>query len=171
MELEKELKSEIDFMLTELLKGNACSDNKENTELRKKSIRLCKALNLINLSTNGKQYELSEKAIYVFNDGGIEKFLSNNSSEKDLDITIKQLTSKRLKYDILYNIIYVFIGGLIGGIVTLAQPDNSKEYIKELHKLASDKAERGDSFQKRLNDKSIEILSLKKEIDSLKNKP
>jgi hypothetical protein len=171
MELTDELKAEIDFILNEQLKGNACSNNKENSELRKQSIRICEALNLIKLSASGKQYELSEKAIIVFNDRGIEKYLFNIGSEKDLDLTIKQLTGKRLKYDILYNIIYVLFGGLIAVISTLVEPDNAKEYIKEIHKQASDKVVRDDSFQKRLNDKNIEVLSLKKKIDSLKNLP
>ena len=171
MELSKELKSEIDLVLSELLKGNPCSDNKGNSELQNKSIRICKALNLIRLSNSGKQYELNSNGVLVLNDGGIEKYLLNNNTEKDLDITIKRLTGKRLKYDILYNIMYVLIGGLIGTITVLVEPDNSKEYTKELHKLASDKVEHNDSFQKRLNDKNIEILSLKREIDSLKNKP
>ena len=171
MELSKDLKIEIDLMLSELLKGNACSNNSENTELQKKSIRICKALNLIKLSNSGRQYELSNNGVFVLNDGGIEKYLFNVSIEKDLDVTIKQLTSKRLKYDVLYNIIYVLFGGLIGVITILVQPDNSKEYITKIHKLASDKAERDGSFQKRLNDKNIEILSLKKEIYFLKHKP
>jgi hypothetical protein len=99
MKIENELKVEIDFMLNELLKGNACSDNKENTELRNKSIRICKALNLIKNSNSGKQYVLAEKAVLVFNDGGIEKYLLNYKEEKNLDTDIKHLTLKKLKYE------------------------------------------------------------------------
>lgn len=99
MELEKELKSEIDFMLNELLKGNPFSDNKGNTELQNKSIRICKALNLIKQSNSGKQYDLTEKAILVLNDGGIEKYLLNDKKEKDLDSNIKDLTLKKLRFD------------------------------------------------------------------------
>ena len=99
MELGKELKSEIDSMLNELLKGNPCSDNKGNTELQDKSIRICKALNLIKLSNSGKQYELTEKAVLVLNDGGIEKYLLNDKKEKDLDSNIKDLTLKKLRFE------------------------------------------------------------------------
>lgn len=99
MELENELKAEIDFMLNELLSGNACSDNRENTELRNKSIRICKALNLIKPTKNGKQYELSEKAVLVLNNGGIEKYLINDKKEKNIDSDIKNLTLKKLKFE------------------------------------------------------------------------
>jgi len=99
MELEKELKSEIDFMLNELLKGNPFSDNKGNTELQNKSIRICKALNLIKHSNSGKQYDLTEKAVLVLNDGGIEKYLLNDKKEKDLDSNIKDLTLKKLRFE------------------------------------------------------------------------
>jgi hypothetical protein len=99
MKLEKELKVEIDFILNELLIGNTCSDNKENTEVRNKSIRICKALNLIKHSDSGKQYVLAEKAVLVLNDGGIEKYLHNYKEEKNLDTEIKLLTFKKLKYE------------------------------------------------------------------------
>lgn len=99
MKLEKELKVEIDFILNELLIGNVCSDNKENTEVRNKSIRICKALNLIKHSDSRKQYVLAEKAVLVLNDGGIEKYLHNYIEEKNLDTEIKLLTFKKLKYE------------------------------------------------------------------------
>jgi hypothetical protein len=111
MKLSNELKSEIDLILSELLNGNTCSDNNGNTSLRKQSIRIFKGLNLIKPSTCAKQYELNNNGVLVLNDGGIEKYLLNVSTEKDLDITIKELTSKRLKYDVLYNIMYVLFGG------------------------------------------------------------
>lgn len=99
MKLEKELKVEIDFILNELLIGNVCSDNKENTAVRNKSIRICKALNLIKHSDSRKQYVLAEKAVLVLNDGGIEKYLHNYIEEKNLDTEIKLLTFKKLKYE------------------------------------------------------------------------
>ena len=71
MELTYEIKSEIDLMLSELLKGNSFSENKENSELRKTSIRICKALNLIKYSNTGKNFELTDKSILVLNIGGI----------------------------------------------------------------------------------------------------
>ncbi|AYN03321.1 hypothetical protein [Flavobacterium sp. 140616W15] len=86
-------------MLSELLKGNSCSDNKQNTELQNTSIRICKSLNLIKLSLSGKKYELTESGILVFSDGGIEKYLFNIRTEKDLDSDIKQLTLKKLKLE------------------------------------------------------------------------
>jgi len=97
--LTEEIKTEIDFMLSELLKGNPCSDNKQNTELQDTSIRICKSLNLIKLSLSGKKYELTESGILAFSDGGIEKYLFNIRTEKDLDTDIKQLTLKKLKFE------------------------------------------------------------------------
>lgn len=99
MELSKELKSEIDFMLIELMKGNYFSDNKKNSDLQDQSIRICKAMNLIKLSISGKQYELASEGVLVFNDGGIDKYLINVKNEKDLNTTIKQLTHKKLEYE------------------------------------------------------------------------
>ena len=98
-ELTEDIKNEIDFMLTDLLNGNSFSDNKDNTELRKVSIRICKALKLIKISNNGKQFELSEKSIFVLQDGGIEKYLFNEKTEKNIDSDIKDLTLKKLKFE------------------------------------------------------------------------
>jgi hypothetical protein len=98
-ELTEDIKKEIDSMLTDLLNGNSFSENKENTELQKVSIRICKALNLIKLSNNGKQFELSEKSIFVLQDGGIEKYLFNEKTEKNIDSDIKDLTLKKLRFE------------------------------------------------------------------------
>ena len=65
LELSNELKSEIDLLLRNLLKGGQCSDNKDNSELIKESIRVCKVLKLIELTHSGKQYQLCEKGILV----------------------------------------------------------------------------------------------------------
>jgi hypothetical protein len=98
-ELTEDIKKEIDSMLTDLLNGNSFSENKENTEIQKVSIRICKALNLIKLSNNGKQFELSEKSIFVLQDGGIEKYLFNEKTEKNIDSDIKDLTLKKLRFE------------------------------------------------------------------------
>ena len=76
------------------------------------------------------------------------------------------------KSDFKMNIIYIFLGGLIGFIssYTLASfQSKSEERIIQLSKLLLEKNEQQSDFQKRLNDMSKEIFSLRKELDSLKN--
>jgi hypothetical protein len=165
MKIGKELYKEIDSILDNGL--NNVVRFHSSSEKVKKAIRICKALNFIK-QTSPNSGELCENGILAIQDGGIEQYLSNKITEKDLDFTIKELTGKRLKYDILYNIMYVLIGALISFITILVQPDNSEKYIKQLNKLSSEKNELNDSFEKRLNDMNTLTLELKKEIDSLK---
>ena len=165
MKIEKELYKEIDSILDIGINGSLRLFS--SNEKMKKAIRICKALNLIK-QTSPNSGELCENGILAIQDGGIEQYLSNKRTEKDLDSTIKNLTSKRLKYDVLYNIMYVLIGALISFITILVQPDNSEKYIEQLNKLSSEKTELNDSFEKRLNDMNTLTLELKKEIDSLK---
>jgi len=54
-------------------------------------------------------------------------------------------------------------------MTSLVIPDKSKEYIEELNKSTFEKFELNDSLQRHLNDKNTLILSLQKELDSLKN--
>ena len=178
LELSNELKSEIDLLLRNLLKGGQCSDNKDNSELIKESIRVCKVLKLIELTHSGKQYQLCEKGILVIDDGGIEKYLGNIKIGNDLDNEIKFFTGKRLKDDVNNNIKYIALGGFIGLITSIsttvltlkATPDNTIKYIEQLNKLTSEKTEHDYNLQKHLNDMNIELSLLKNQIDSLKIK-
>lgn len=119
LEFSKELKLEIDTILTELFQGDSVYDIKDNSDLRSKAILTSKSLMLIKKSSNSNRLELDEKGILAINDGGVENYLSKYSSEKDLDSAIKKLTSKRLKYDIFYNFLYVILGALLTNIPTL----------------------------------------------------
>ncbi|MBU3012287.1 hypothetical protein KO506_12800 [Polaribacter vadi] len=169
LELKNDLITEINSLLKEIYE-KGISSSVAVSELKKKSFRVSKALELIKLTSQKYTYELSEKGVFAIQDGGIEKYLENIRTEKDLDLTIKELTNKRLKYDILYNIMYIFIGASIGLLTTLARPDNTEKYIEQLNKLSFEKTELNDSFQKRLNDMNIELSLLKNEIDTLKIK-
>jgi hypothetical protein len=78
-----------------------------------------------------------------------------------------------LKNEFKRNIFYILVGGLIGFIssyMLLKFQSKSEERIIELSKLLNEKNESKVDFQKHLNDTNIELLSLKKEIDSLKYK-
>jgi hypothetical protein len=168
MEFKKELLEEIDRILKiGITRGNLSWFDVNSNELGKTAWRVCKSFNFIYLNDNTSA-ELTEKGVDVLQDGGIEKYLKNIENEKTLENAIKILTSKKLKYDVWYNIAYILVGGLLGVTTSLVIPDKSKEYIKELNKSTFDKFELNDSFQKHLNDKNILILSLQKELDSLK---
>src|SRR5690606_15810297 len=107
-------------------------------KLRKKSIQICKSLNLIKDKPKSN-YELDEKGIIVIQDGGIENYLNNLRLDKDLERTIKDLTKDNLEKHFKRNLIFVSLGGLIGfitGIATLTislvvQPDSAEQYINK----------------------------------------
>ena len=149
---------------------SAYSNTKEDWQ---KAVRISIALDLIKQKDKKPTiFELTEKGIIAISDGGIENYLNNTKTEKDLDKTIKQLTSKRLKNDVYYNIMYVAIGGilaLIPTVITLinSESKNSTEE-KLLLQISSERNELNDNYQKRLNHKNTLILELKHEIDSLK---
>lgn len=166
--LTEQLKSEIDNLLSELTEFNSCGLTVSTPDIRRKAIEFSKALNLIRNKQNSKSYELDEKGVFVLDDGGINAYLKNIRTEKDLDSTIRYLTSKRLKYDILYNILYVVIGGLIGLVTALSLPNTSRESIDELQRLESENIKRNEYFQKEQNIMRIQIFELNQKIDSLK---
>ncbi|MGV8995237.1 MAG: hypothetical protein ACOH1O_14145 [Flavobacterium sp.] len=125
LELNTELKLEIDTILSELFNGDSVSEHKDISDLRSKAILTSKSLMLIKKSSNLNRIELDEKGILAINDGGIENYLSKYSSDKDLDSIIKKLTSKRLKYDIFYNLSYVIFGAILTNIPALIKYINS----------------------------------------------
>jgi peptidoglycan hydrolase CwlO-like protein len=88
-------------------------------------------------------------------------------------IELSKQTIESLKNDFKRNIFYIFIGGFIGFIssytLTTFQ-SKSEERIIELSKLLNGRNEQQSDFQKHLNDMNKEIFSLRKELDSLKNK-
>ena len=180
LELPKELENEINLLLSELTEFNNCSVTKGTPKIRNKAFNFAKALNLIRpkVFSKSNSYELDEKGIFAIQDGGIEKYLENIKVGKDLDETIKTLTSRRLENDVKNNLLYILLGGFIGLITSIsttvltlkATPDNTIKYIEQLNKLTSEKTEREYNLQKHLNDMSTELSLLENEIDSLKIK-
>lgn len=124
LELNTELKSEIDTILRELFNGDSVHEHKDISDLRSKAILTSKSLMLIKKSSNVNRLELDEKGILAINEGGIENYLTKLRSENNLDSSIKKFTNKRLKYDIGYNFLYVILGALLTKVPTLI------EYIK-----------------------------------------
>ena len=169
MEFKKDLLEEIDRILgIGITRGNLSWFDVNSSELGKTAWRVCKSFNFIYLN-DSTSAELTEKGVDVLQDGGIEKYLKNIENEKTLESAIRNLTSKKLKYDVWYNIAYILVGGILGVMTSLVIPDKSKEYIEELNKSTFEKFELNDSLQRHLNDKNTLILSLQKELDSLKN--
>ena len=119
LELNTELKLEIDTILSELFNGDSVSEHKDISDLRSKAILTSKSLMLIKKSSNVNRLELDEKGILAINEGGIENYLTKLRYENNLDSSIKKLTNKRLKYDIGYNFLYVILGALLTNIPTL----------------------------------------------------
>ncbi len=146
--------------------------NNQNTEIESKAINICKSLNLIRFKANSI-FELDEKGVFAIEDGGIEKYLENIRTEKNLEQIIRKLTSKRLKNEIWHNLMYVTVGGIIGGLIglltLLVSPNNTEKLIQELHKTVEQKGDNNDNFQTDIQQMRSEIISLKTEVDSLRN--
>lgn len=86
-------------------------------------------MNLIKHSNSGKQYELTEKAVFVLNDGGIENYLINDKKEKDLESNIKDLTLKKLKFEQFpakFWWLILIISGVVSILTTYANNQISK---------------------------------------------
>jgi hypothetical protein len=165
--------------IDELLNDISISDcylhtpKKDKTE-KEKAFIYCKALKLVRLNGTPKQYELDEKGVLVIDQGGIEKYLENKKIEKELNNNIKILTKKNLNNDFRNNIIYAVFGAILGLCISVLSPwvlpNNASEKTELLNTLVIDKNERDLDYQKRLNAINIELLSLRKRIDSLKYK-
>lgn len=167
MEIKKDIIEKIDILLQMAFDDGQIFFSKEVDDNTEKAFRICKSLNLIRQKQSGL-FELDEKGVFVIQDGGIEKYLTNIRTEKELDLVIKNLTTKRLKYDILYNIMYVVIGGILASIPNIVSGDRNSKEVELLTKSVSEINELNDSCQKQLNQTNILILGLKNEIDSLK---
>ncbi|MCF7568255.1 hypothetical protein L3X37_07750 [Sabulilitoribacter arenilitoris] len=97
MELGKDLIKDIDALLEKLFKDGYTSIHGQTSNIRTRSIHTCKALDLIRLKSNST-YELAEKGVFAIQDGGIEKYLSNIRTKKDLDIVNELPRSKLTRY-------------------------------------------------------------------------
>ena len=118
MKLEKELISEIDLSINELIEVGVISENKCNSETRKKAIQFLKTKDL--LISNGKRLQYNPTSeVYEIKKVGIEKYLEEENRVEELDLKIKELTAinlnlqnKQLKRYILYSVISFVLGAI-----------------------------------------------------------
>ncbi len=163
MKLENDLIKKINKLLIDLSNDDIWTDNKDNSELGKKTITYCKALNLIRLSPKGTRYELSENGIFAIQDGGIKEYLLNIGIDKNLDKIIKRLTFKKMKYENLTHLIFLITGAIIPLIFTGILRSHNNSIIQEkLDKLVVEKNDSIIHYQTLLNEQNTLILSLKK---------
>ena len=171
LKLSKDLTNEINKLLSELTEFNNFTLTNETPEITYKAFVFCNGLNLIRAKSfsKTKSYELDEKGIFAIQDGGIEKYLENIRTEKDLDNQIKRLTKKRLEWEYGVNFLFLIIGALITFFVTKFSESDNQKLTKE--KLNNLKVEMYDSISKnriRLNEQNIKLLDIKTLTDSLK---
>ena len=168
LELTSNLKNEINELLSELLK-EGISSNVGVSNLKAEAFRVSKALSLIRSKSTKATFELSEKGIFAIEDGGIEKYLENIRTEKDLDNQIRRLTKKRLEWEYFVNILFLFSGGIITYFFTgLSEKQTEQEYIDKLHQVKSEMYDSISSNRIRLNEQNIKLLDIKILTDSLK---
>ena len=170
--LNKNLLSEIDKVLTSIY----AHGNSTKVTVKNKTRTIAVALKLIQEKERGI-YVLDENGVLVLQDGGIENYLENLRLDKDLEKTIKDLTSKRLKNEVKNNLMYVSVGGIIGIVTAIltviltsvVTPDKTGQQIEQLNKLTIDTHVEQSHLQTDLQQMRSEIISLQNEIDSLKN--
>jgi hypothetical protein len=120
MKLEKELISEIDLLIDELSEERVVSENKCNSEIRKKAIQFLKTKGV--LKSNGKkaQYNPTDE-IYGIKKVGIEMYLKEENRVEELELKIKELTFSNLKLQnkqMKRYILYAVAGFVLASIFT-----------------------------------------------------
>lgn len=169
--MDKEDYIEINSLVEILISRGVVSENKMNTEIRNKSIRFLKSKGWIKESNKRYQYNPCSE-IYEIHKVGIEKYLFNKQSEKNIESKIKQKTLFDLNNKYLINFCFLVFGSLLGMFIkNNTESKNNAETLKKERKEIFEKNDSITHFQTLLNEKNTLILSLKKEIDSLKNKP
>ncbi|WP_026978606.1 hypothetical protein [Flavobacterium tegetincola] len=169
--MDKEDYKEINSLVEILILEGVVSDNNMNTKICNKSIRFLKSKGWIKEHNKRYQYHPCSE-IYDIHKVGIEKYLLNKQAEKDTETKIKQKTLFDLNNKYLINFCFLVFGSILG--VFIKNNTESKNNAETLKKERKEIFEKNDSiihFQTLLNEKNTLILSLKKEIDSLKNKP
>ena len=168
LELSKELLEEIDFVLKKASLNGTIEISFNRNNLSKKALQYCLSLNLFRVKSNN-QFQLNEKGVFAIQDGGIKIYLKNIRTEKDLENTIKVLTSRNLKYQFLHSVILVVLGFLLSFVPKVLNEDKNSTAIELLNKQYIEIKNINEYFQKNHSDMNTLILELKTEIDSLKN--
>src|SRR5690606_3434232 len=117
MEIKKDIIEKIDLLLQMAFDDGQIFFSKQTDDNTEKAFRICKSLNLIRQKQSGL-FELDEKGVFVIQDGGIEKYLTNIREEKFLDTQIKRLTKKRLEWEYLINFLFLITGAILTFIFT-----------------------------------------------------
>lgn len=173
MTLDKNVVVEIDKILTDGFDDKHIQMHSTKKYVSK-ALLICKALDFLSVKS-GNLYELKEKAILAIQDGGIENYLENIRLDKDLEKTIKDLTSKKLKNETRNNILFTSLGGVLGIIasivavvLTSVMQSEKKEERKQLNKQTYDMRVEQNHLQTDIQQMRLEITSLEKQVDSLK---
>ncbi|KJD31048.1 hypothetical protein PK35_16805 [Tamlana nanhaiensis] len=168
MEIKKDIIVKIDTLLQMAFDDGQINFLSEPDENWKKGFRICKSLNLIRRKSSGL-FELDEKGVFVIQDGGIEKYLTNIREEKFLDSQIKRLTKKRLEWEYVINFLFLITGAVLTFIFTnISESTNQKQSTEKLHNLKTEINDSISKIQTRLNEQNKSILDIKNATDSLK---
>ena len=168
MEIKKDIIEKIDLLLQMAFDDGKIFFSKEVDDNTEKAFRICKSLNLIRQKQSGL-FELDEKGVFVIQDGGIKKYLTNIREEKFLDTQIKRLTKKRLEWEYLINFLFLITGAVLTFIFTnISESTNQKQSTEKLRNLKSEINDSISKIQTRLNEQNTLILDIKNKIDSLK---
>lgn len=168
MEIKKDIIEKIDLLLQMAFDDGQIFFSKQTDDNTEKAFRICKSLNLIRQKQSGL-FELDEKGVFVIQDGGIEKYLTNIREEKFLDTQIKRLTKKRLEWEYLINFLFLITGAILTFIFTnISESNNQKQSTEKLHNLKTEINDSISKIQTRLNEQNTLILDIKNVTDSLK---
>jgi len=168
MEIKKDIIEKIDLLLQMAFDDGKIFFSNEVDDNTEKAFRICKSLNLIKQKQSGL-FELDEKGVFVIQDGGIEKYLTNIREEKFLDTQIKRLTKKRLEWEYFINFLFLITGAILTFIFTnISESTNQKQSTEKLHNLKTEINDSISNIQTRLNEQNTLILDIKNVTDSLK---
>ena len=168
--MKKEIYNEIDLCVSELINRGVISENGGNSKLRTESIRYLKANNFVKPAKSRCQYHPNSE-IYDIEKVGIEQYLKNKESDKKIGADIKKKTLFDLNNKHFINFIFLVVGALLGWFLKNTPPKKGEKHnVEILHKVISEKTDSISTIQTDLKGKNTIILSLKNELDSLKNK-
>ena len=168
--MKQELLDEIDLLIKEIVKNRVISSAGNITELKKNAFSFLERNNIIKPNNKPLQFNQTSKIDEIKNIG-IEKYLSNKETNKNIDSAIKQRTLFDLKNKYFINFCFLVFGALFGWFLTnISESNKEKGNTEKLNKVISKKNDSLIQKQILLKEKNKIIHSLKNELDSLKTK-
>jgi hypothetical protein len=168
--MKQELFDEIDLLIKELVKNRVISRAGSITELKKNAFSFLERNNIIKPNNKPLQFNQTSKIDEIKNIG-IEKYLSNKETNKNIDSAIKQRTLFDLKNKYFINFCFLVFGALFGWfLANISESNKEKGNTEKLNKVISKKNDSLIQKQILLKEKNKIIHSLKNELDSLKTK-